>query len=580
MNFYDYVLRDSPRAAYKPNTAGTTWVDISGNGFSNYLGTQNKTSALVAGNDYSLIVGPSSAFGFSVGEVWKIGKEFQPFTIECVLLPLVNVGDMNIASHYSGSPPDGLHIDSNKIYFDVVFGAGRVSAAWEYPDVVEAYTLHAVYTPNKLQLWANGELVAETSIPDGFVATGFSQSPDGDLYVGNSSSNGDKAAFDGLAFYNYALTEDQIKQHFNAARDVVSMEHNVLAQGGSWRDGTDRNIYLQKTFNSTATFYSDNMTNVSIADGELKPALDATTNLSLAGTWVGRFEISSDDISSIAGIKAEWNANGVYTVQTSLDGGSTWSAVTNGELIAASQGLNPSGKILLVKVTFPGGLSNDPAEIRDLTLTAYLDYFAYGSNNSRLLQLSTLSSTSLVRNEPIESNSRPGIHVYGNNLLLQPDADATPSMIRTMEFWVKVAGVTSGSGGYLFDTRGYGGTAYMWLPEASTTWGYAGATAVYINGQSVANGVAAKKNEWAHIIFVFPADFNTNVTIAAGQQIAEYNLIATYPTAFTAAQALAQYQNYSRVPVASIVDPAVVTVFEPVNPYVLTMRDWTNLPQQ
>jgi hypothetical protein len=70
------------------------------------------------------------------------------------------------------------------------------------------------------------------------------------------------------------------------------------------------------------------------------------------------------------------------------------------------------------------------------------------------------------------------------------------------------------------------------------------------------------------------------VAIAAGQQIAEYNLIATYPTAFTAAQALAQYQNYSRVPVASIVDPAVATIFEPANPYVLTMRDWTNLPQQ
>jgi hypothetical protein len=580
MNFYDYVLRDSPRVAFKPNAAGTTWTDISGNGYPNYLGTQTKTSAMVAGNDYSLIISPSTAFKFSVGEVWKIGKEFQPFTIECVLLPLVSVGDMGVASHSSGTPPDGIHIDSNKIYFDVVFGAGRVSAAWEYPDVVESYTLHAIYTPNKLQLWANAVLVAETSIPDGFVASGFSYAPDADLYAGNSSSNSDKAGFDGLAFYNYSLTEDQIKQHFNAVRDVVTMEQNVLAQGGSWRDGTDRNIYLQKTFNDTATFYSDNMTNVSIADGDLKPALDATTNLSLAGTWVGRFEITSDDISTIAGIKAEWNANGVYTVQSSLDGGSTWSAVTNGEMIAASQGLNPSGKILLVKVTFPGGLSNDPAEIHDLTLTAYLDYFAYGSNNSRLLQLNSLSSTSLVRNEPIESNSRPGIHVYGSTMIMLADPDATPTMIRTMEFWVNPKGVVSGTGGYLFDTRPSGGTAYMWLQESATTWGFTGATAVYINGQPVSNGVAAKKNEWVHVIFVFPADFNTNVSIAAGLQIAEYNLIATYPTAFTAAQALAQYQNYSRVPVASIVDPGVVTVFEPANPYVLTMRDWTNLPQQ
>lgn len=580
MNFYDYVLRDGPKASYKPNAGGTAWVDISGNGFTNTLGTQTKTAPLLAGNDYSLIVATSNAFSFSVGEVWKIGKETNPFTIECVFLPLVNTGDMAIASHQTGTPPDGLHIDANNIYFDVKFGAGRVSAAWEYPDVVEAYVLHAVYTPSKIQLWANAVLVAETSIPDGFLDTGFSQSPDGDLYTGTSSVSTDKGAIDGVSFYNYALTQDQITQHFKAARDVITMEQNVLSQGGAWRDGVDRNIYLQQVFNSTSSFYSNSMTNVSISDGELKPALDATTNLSLAGTWVGNVPISSNDISSVAGIKVEWNGNGVFTVQASLDSGSTWNAVTNGELIAGSQGLNPSGKLVQIKVTFPGGLSNDPAEVRDITVTAYLDGNIYGSNNSRILQANTMTSTSLVRNEPIESNSRPGIHAYGNSMILLADADATPTMIRTMEFWVNPKGVVAGGGGIMFDTRGYGGTAYMWIQESSGQWQWAGASAVYINGQSVASGVLARKNEWSHVIFVFPADFNTNVSIAAGQQIAEYNLIATYPTAFTAAQALAQYQNYSKVPVISIVDPAVVTGFEPATPYVLTMRDWTNLPQQ
>jgi hypothetical protein len=120
----------------------------------------------------------------------------------------------------------------------------------------------------------------------------------------------------------------------------------------------------------------------------------------------------------------------------------------------------------------------------------------------------------------------------------------------------------------------------MWLPSANTTWGWAGASAVYINGAAATTGVAAKMNEWNHIVFVFPAAFNTQVGLFGGQQLAEYNLIANYPTALTAQQVAQLYSNYQVMPVMPVTESGIVTFTEPATPFVFTLADWATLPQQ
>ena len=584
MNFYDFVLRDKPRAAYKFN--GTTWADISGNGYAFNSAGPTKGKSIVTGNTSSFIASNSSSFSMSTGNVWRVGKETLPFTIEVISRPITVTGDISVLSHYQTTPPDGIHFDANKLYFDVLFNAGRVSASWEYPDFTEAYVIHGVYTPSKIQLMVNGSVVSEASIPDGYVASGFNHAFDGDAYFGLSATSTDRLIGDGVAFYPYTLSETQIAQHVSAARDAILMDDNVAIYNGSYRDGTNRNIFQQAVFKDADSWTSDSMTNVTVTDGTLRPndSYDtATLGQSLPGVWIGSFDINNAGIEALtlAGIKIEWNGDGNFTVQTSLDGGSTYAAATNGNLIATSQGINPSGKVLLVKVTFTGGVVDDQSVVRDMTLTAYADNVIYGADNSRTMTITGNVSTSLVRNEPIESNTFPGIRTYGGTMVMSADATGSPQNIQAIEVWVNPKGVISGAGGYIFDTRPYGGTAYMWIPEATGFWQFTGASAVYINGVAATSGsVTAMKNEWTHILFVFATPFNTAINFFGATPIADYNLIATYPSTFTAAQALALYNGYSQKPVTSIVDPSTTTIFEPASPYVLTVRDWTNLPQQ
>jgi hypothetical protein len=582
MNFFDYALRDIPTNLYK--RSGNVFTNIAIPSGSSTATITAFGPALVAGGGGSISIGLGATRKYAFAESnFQGGNEARAFTLLAVVNPVLVTQELSVWSHAtSGSVVDGISIDADNVVFRVKFVAGDVVAKWEFPDFTEAYVVHGVYTPNAIKLFINGELKTVTEIPDGYVASGFIGTG-GTIYSGYVSAANDKALVDAFGSYPYALTDDKIAAHSIAARDTIPMQINVASLGGFAIDGSQRRILDQKVFNGVVGWDSIAATDTSVIGGELVPQVDQTTALSKPGTWTGMYVIDNDTISSIAGIKAEWNGNGSFSVQSSLDGGSTYQTVTNGELIPTSQGLNPAGKTLLIKITFTGGVANDVAEVRDLTLTSYQDNYIYTSNNdARKLQISgSGTATTLSKNEPIEYSSRPGIHQTGSTITMQQDTDESPISIQALEFLVTPKGVTSGAGGYLFDTRPYGGTAYMWIPEATGFWQWTGASAVYINGVAATSGsVTAVKNEQTHILFTFPAAFNTKIDVAGGLQIAEYNLISAYPTAPTDAQALQLFANYTSYPVASFTEAGVVQVIEPASPYVLTVADWASLPQQ
>lgn len=585
MNYFDAVLRDVPVVAYKLNGAGTGYTNIAG-GVGTYAGTNpTLTAPVLSGSTKSSLMSNAKSTNFTARNIWVKGGEQRPFSLECVVMPVkTSATQIDVYSHTGEG--DGIYLTKDVLGFLVKFTAGTVKVEWNYPDFAEAWHVVATYTPARIQLWVNGSMVAEETIPSGHVDSGFSFTT-ANFYTGTGGGAGDSFAVDGYAAYNYVLEESQIETHFEEARDVVTMDSNVAFFGGSYRDGTGRNVFQQVRFDTSQEWLFGDTVNVSTMDDTLKPIESqdpATLGQSMAGTWTGKFEFDTTDVT-ITGIKAEWNGNGNFTVQSSLDGGSTWSAVTNGELIAASQGLNPATTpLVMIRVTFAGGVVSDISSVTDLTLTAYRDNYIYGMDNSRpLLIVATTSSTStsLEVNQPIERNQRAGMHFNGNGrLTLQPDTQEVPVPTAALEFWIKPDGVLSGTGGYVFDTRGAGGTAYMWLQESSTTWGWAGASSVYINGALASSGVAAKKGEWTHILFNLSATNNTDVTIGAGNIIADMNLIATYPAALSASDALLLFNNYQTQAVASITEAAVPVIFEPANPFAMTSLDWATLPQQ
>jgi hypothetical protein len=584
MNFIDYALRDIPSNLYK--NVGTAYTDIAlPSGTS--TGTVSKFSApIVAGSSKSAVVGSAGtlSYGFS-DKNFVTGNEFRPFTLAIAALSSSVVQEVGLLSHLGSSPLDGIVISKDYVIFRVIYGAGTVEAKWEYDDFPDAFLIHAVYMPTSIKLFVNGELVVTTDVPSGYPESGFNTSSgDGTLYAGKGTGASDKVIIDVPASYPWALREEQIQRQYGAMVDVVPMSVNVGSYGGVLRDGTDRRISQQKVFNSSDSWAGVSFTDVSYTSGELIPLAAQDTGASKAGVWIGQYPIDNPDVTSMSGIKIEWNGNGSYTVQTSLDGGTTWASVSNGELVPTSQGLNPSGKILLVKITFTGGVVNDISEVKNMTITTYADNYIYTmGNDSRKFTISGNITTSLAENQPIERNLRAGIHAYGGTITMPQDTDPSPVSIQTLEFWVNPKGVVSGSGsggGIIFDTRPYGGTAFLWLNESTGQWAWAGASAVYINGQIATSPVTANKFEDQHIVFVFASAFNTAINLATASQLADYALIANYPTVLTASQAAQLFANYSTVPTMPVTEVGTVTFAEPVNPYVFTVADWATLPQQ
>jgi len=580
MNFIDYALRDLPSNLHK--NVGSVYTDVA-----IYNGTSTGTissfaAPLVSGSTKAAVVGLAGANSYAFADAnFLAGREYKDFTLAVAAFPLILTQEVGLMSHGSSTPLDGIVITQDYVIFRVRFTAGTVEAKYEYDDMPDAFLIHAIYTSSAIHLYVNGSLVETTEIPDTYPASGFITSNEGSLYAGKGTGATDKVLVDVPATYPQALSAEQISRQYAAMVDVVPMALNVNAYGGVFRDGSDRRISDQKTFDSADSWMGVSFTDVGWATGELIPTVDQSTGASKAGVWIGQYTIDDPNTSSLSGIKIEWNGNGSYTVQTSLDSGTTWTAVTNGELVPTSQGLNPAGKLLLVKITFTGGVIGDVSEVQNLTLTTYADNIIYtAGNDARKITITGSVSTALERNEPVERNARPGIHAYGGSMTMAQDTDASPVSIQTLEFWVNPKGVTSGSGGYVFDTRPYGGTAFLWINESTTTWNFAAASAVYINGQLIANGAAAIKNNPVHIVFVLSAATNTALNIAQGNQIAEYNLIANYPTALSAAQAAQLYANYTVTPTMPVTEAGTVTFAEPVNPYVFTVADWANLPQQ
>lgn len=102
----------------------------------------------------------------------------------------------------------------------------------------------------------------------------------------------------------------------------------------------NRDIMFQYVYGVTSDWKDSISTYVSYASGVLVPTEDASTGLSMSGVWESSIPISAYEtpgalMDYLYGIKAEWNGDGDYTVEFSLDG-STYSP----NLI-----LNPSAEI-------------------------------------------------------------------------------------------------------------------------------------------------------------------------------------------------------------------------------------------
>ena len=566
MNLYDSILASRPTNALKLNSAGTAFVDALNRGTS-VIGTQLLDGSIVTGNARSLQVQNSNIVSFIDGVYTSANR---PFTLEAWVRPLYfQTSKMGILSHGS-SEYDGIWIDQDYINFTVKFATDSATVRWPIPDHPATYHVVGTYDSSKITLSIDGQAVASTSVED-YSAQGFKTFSNNRLHGGQSAQAEQKALVDGIAVYNRVISDAEIYNHFKAGRRVMSVADIVTAFGGNMFDGTVRDPYPSKTWSTVDEWSVSSYSDVQFASGVLAPAVNDATGLSKPGVWKGVYETSAAD--TLNGLIIDWESDGNFTVAASLDNEATWTNVSNGRYVPGTLNWTTGGNNVTIRVTFTGGVVNDPSVIRSITARAYLTDNVYGLFNTRYIDVST-NSTAEKHSHPIEGRADAGFITSSSNpMYLQPDVDTgTPQAINTVELWFKYDVQESH---YVIDGRPGGGTVYVWI-NGTGQFSFAGLTALYINGtQQLTGQFTPVPGVWYHIVIVLAAPNSNRIDFPASAKT--YSVINTYPTALTAAQVSAIYMMYTDFPNAALAtDTATVT--EPANAFKLYGYDWSIAP--
>jgi hypothetical protein len=162
-------------------------------------------------------------------------------------------------------------------------------------------------------------------------------------------------------------------------RDVVS------SRGGTFWTFTDdtADVAYDFKFDTDLEWLSGQSASVRVFNDELIPEVDAS-GLTTAGTWLGGIILAAV-LTTINGSKIEWDGDGTFTVETSVNNGTTWTAAVNGnEITGLPSGTASGTKSLQVRIKFLAGEPVDTiTKVRSLSLKLYKSRSSKGSSSLR-----------------------------------------------------------------------------------------------------------------------------------------------------------------------------------------------------
>jgi hypothetical protein len=499
-------------------------------------GPSTFAAALVSGAAWAAVVSNISQATFP-SPVFKSND--KSFVLEAWVYPFYEgLGDIAVLSH--AGQYDGLMISDTKVSFVTKYsttGEARAEYQFERP---RALHIVGVHTEGQNILYVNGESVATVDISeeqqaDTFVATG-------DLIAGQSVG-GQKMAMNGVGLYVGTLSNEQILAHFQAGRAVTPAQDVANGFAGTLipLSKTEGSIYLESVWDTDEEWRVGTFTNVDVQDDLLVPATEE--GVSLAGEWLSVFDLGFTDATSIYGVTVSWEGEGAL-VETSIDG-TTWVPALQGQNVAAvPSGFDPTDKDLELRVTFPGGITDDTSHLSSLTVTGYSDGALPVMNNRTVV--ADYPAAVGVANEPIEYDERNGVDLNGADLTIGPDTGDDPTNPRTVEFWVKKTGS---------------------LPVTPTS----GRT-IYINGKPTPAALTDLVNgEWSLVHLVYSSGITGDIVFNGDATIGQ---VILYEDALTTGQIADVYKSYTGRPVLTVAGGTVQITKPPIATMVYA-HDWS-----
>lgn len=463
-----------------------------------YTGTPAKHAALVKGATYAPVFKTGAIATFEC-PVFVQGKELDSFSLAATVSVVMSGANAPIQILGHTGQYDGLTIDGTVVSFSTKYLSTGTSKCSYDLQTLKAADVVGVHTRAKNLLYVNGELVAEANITevqraDSYIAT------DGNLYSGQTTG-GRGIAVNAIAYYDKALTQDDVTALHTAARDVPSSNGVAPMYGGERlslsRESSD--IFAQSSWKTTEDWYSAQMSGATVNNGQLVPQF--SSGVSLPSKWFDNFVLDSAGTTSIYGVTLDWEGEGA-NVDVSLDG-TTWTAASKGVNVSIiPSGFNPTNKELLIRISFPGGITDDTSYVSNLVATGIRTAVSPTWSGR------TLTFANAFQQQPAEAldfNSLWGAKVNnGGTITITPDTGAQGVVARTIELWIRA-------------------------DDSSA--------AVNVSGTYYQNGIAASSTLpigiWTLYHIVAAANVTTNIVISGAAQVGQ---VAVYPTALNATQ--------------------------------------------
>lgn len=533
------AIRNAPVALYQLDDTAP-FQDYSGYNRAGtmYSGTRSTALALLNGPSTSTVFS-NTAIGRFDSPVFKQGYESRSFTLEAWVYPIVSTGDeQQILGNLDQM--DGITIEGTIVSFVTKYlTTGEARASFDIQQIKRLHIV-AVHTEASNMLFINGVLVDEVNISmdqqeDFFVAT--------DAYLYSGASVGvQEIAVNNIALYPVSLSATDVARNYAAGNKHMSKEA-VAAQFGGQRISLAKNysnIFMEHVWDSADEWYSGYMDNV-VTDGNvLRPAYIG--GVSLAGTWMGVFPLDASELSSIFGVSLNWDGKGVV-IEASVDSGTTWVTAERGKRLSnIPSDFDPTGKLLEVRVSFVGGLVEDPSYLNKIVITG----FSTGVTQPVSNRVVTYSGSSHPQEEfePVELEDSWGTELNGGSIVIGTDtSDEGAVEPRTLEIWIRANTTVAPTFNNVFETS-------------------------YSNGES---GLNLPVGQWVLLHLVDDAPITEPISITGDCQVGQ---AVVYETAITATTAKDIYNSYIGLVRVRVSDDSSIGVTESATGTTVYAHDW------
>lgn len=578
MSYQLQVLADNPFSYWKLDETGPAFPDSAGSmRTADLVGTIVRHPALVTGSGSALVLSNTNHLNMD-DPVFNKGYELRQFSLEAWVKPVNVSGEVSVMSH-SGIY-DGITITPTHIYFRTKYlTAGTCETSYEY-ETGKSFHVVGVHTNAKNSLYVDGVLVDETDLTDDQQIDAYSFLTT-DL-IGGQSSTASTIALDAPAIYSSSISADAISKHYAYGVDVDSSEGIAGFHDATFWNFSDekRKIAAAKEWTLEADWKTGVLTDIAVANDTIVPSYTQSesevvedglivpvyTNTSLPGVWQSSISLGEAPETTLADMKIEWLGEGDFTVEYSLDDGTTWKNPN----LAPTESLDNSD-VIDVRISFDGGIVDDPSYVSSLSVVVYIDKTFAGSRADRDASMSGNGLASQEYFEPIEYADFNGIRLLSGAInttiddSYEGEEEAGDLDITGFDMWIKpVAGnILSATG--------------ISVARSGNTITFSGLSTLVVNGVSVTSGATVfTSDSWYHISGIFSTPGNHALTIGAANSLVSQLSVISADLTLAGLQQL--YAAYLGLPGVTVNDSSVVEIAEAAPPTNLYAHVWGITP--